>query len=378
MKCTKMLAMLLALAMVLAMGSFALAEETIKIGMIGPLTGGAASYGTSVAQGAQIAVDEINALGGMQIELNCQDDEHDAEKSVNAYNTLWDWGAQMIDGCVTTSPCIAVATEAYNDRMFMLTPSSSSLDVIKDKDNVYQVCFTDPAMGTASAQYIYDHKLATKVAVIYNNADAYSTGCYQTFEAKAKELGIEISTVATFNNDTTDFSVQVTSVKESGAELVFLPMYYQPASMILQQAAAMDYKPVYFGTDGMDGILNIEGFDTSLAEGMILMTPFSATAPDENVVNFVTKYQEKYGVTPDQFAADSYDAIYTLYEAAKAAGITSDMTADECCDKLIEAMKTLTINGVTGTMTWSETGEVTKEPKAVQIQDGAYVDLVAE
>lgn len=378
MKCTKMLAMLLALAMVLAMGSFALAEETIKIGMIGPLTGGAASYGTSVAQGAQIAVDEINALGGMQIELNCQDDEHDAEKSVNAYNTLWDWGAQMIDGCVTTSPCIAVATEAYNDRMFMLTPSSSSLDVIKDKDNVYQVCFTDPAMGTASAQYIYDHKLATKVAVIYNNADAYSTGCYQTFEAKAKELGIEISTVATFNNDTTDFSVQVTSVKESGAELVFLPMYYQPASMILQQAAAMDYKPVYFGTDGMDGILNIEGFDTSLAEGVMVLTPFAGDSANELAKTFIANYEAAYGATPDQFAADAYDAMYTLYAATKAAGVTADTSTEDACEMLVAAMKDLKINGVTGMtgeMTWNENGEVNKAPIVVKIVNGAYVTV---
>ena len=376
MKCTKMLAMLLALAMVLAMGSFALAEETIKIGMIGPLTGGAASYGTSVAQGAQIAVDEINALGGMQIELNCQDDEHDAEKSVNAYNTLWDWGAQMIDGCVTTSPCVAVATEAYNDRMFMLTPSASSLDVIKDKDNVYQVCFTDPAMGAASAQYIYDHKLATKVAVIYNNADAYSTGCYQTFEAKAKELGIEISTVATFNNDTTDFSVQVTSVKEPGAELVFLPMYYQPASLILTQANAMGYAPKFFGVDGMDGILTMEGFDPKLAEGVMLLTPFNADATDEKTASFVKKYKEQFGETPNQFAADAYDCVYAYKQALENAGATPDMSAEDLCDKMIEQFTSMTFDGLTGEgMTWDETGAVSKSPKGMVIKNGAYVGM---
>ena len=375
MKCTKMLAMLLALAMVLAMGSFALAEETIKIGMIGPLTGGAASYGTSVAQGAQIAVDEINALGGMQIELNCQDDEHDPEMSVNAYNTLWDWGAQMIIGTVTTSPCIAVAAEAYNDRMFMLTPSASSLDVIKDKDNVYQVCFTDPAMGTASAQYIYDHKLATKVAVIYNNADAYSTGCYQTFEAKAKELGIEISTVATFNNDTTDFSVQVTSVKESGAELVFLPMYYTPASMILKTADSMGYKPVFFGVDGMDGILTQEGFDKKLAEGVMLLTPFNADSKDEKTQAFVKKYQDKFGEVPNQFAADGYDCIYAYKQALEAAKATPDMSASDLCDAMIKQFSSMTFDGLTGAgMKWDK-GAVSKEPKGMEIKNGAYVGL---
>ena len=171
--------------------TFAMADGAIKIGEIGPLTGAAAIYGTAVANGAQIAIDELNALGGQQYELNAQDDEADAEKSVNAYNNLLDWGAQMMLATVTTNPCIAVGAQAHEDRVFMLTPSASSSDVTADKDNVYQVCFTDPAQGTASAQYIAEHKLAEKVAVIYNNADAYSTGIYQTFDAEAKKLGLE-------------------------------------------------------------------------------------------------------------------------------------------------------------------------------------------
>ena len=368
-------AMLLAVVMVLTMVSGALAEETaaIKVGLIGPMTGDAASYGVSVAQGAELAVGEVNALGGVQLELNVQDDEHDPEMSVNAYNTLWDWGAQMIIGTVTTSPCIAVAAEAYNDRMFMLTPSASSTDVIADKDNVYQICFTDPAQGSASAQYIAEHGLATKVAVIYNNADAYSTGIYQTFEAEAAELGLEVVAVATFTNETTDFSVQLTQAREAGAELVFLPIYYTPASMILQQAANMEFKPIFFGVDGMDGILNIEGFDTSLAEGVMLLTPFSADATDELTVNFVTNYEAAYGATPDQFAADAYDAVYTIYAAVNAAGITADTPTEECCDLLIEAMQGLEIEGVTGTMTWDATGAVTKTPTAVRIENGVYV-----
>ena len=368
-------AMLLAVVMALTMVSGALAEETaaIKVGLIGPMTGDAASYGVSVAQGAELAVGEVNALGGVQLELNVQDDEHDPEMSVNAYNTLWDWGAQMIIGTVTTSPCIAVAAEAYNDRMFMLTPSASSTDVIADKDNVYQICFTDPAQGSASAQYIAEHGLATKVAVIYNNADAYSTGIYQTFEAEAAELGLEVVAVATFTNETTDFSVQLTQAREAGAELVFLPIYYTPASMILQQAANMEFKPIFFGVDGMDGILNIEGFDTSLAEGVMLLTPFSADATDELTVNFVTNYEAAYGATPDQFAADAYDAVYTIYAAINAAGITADTPTEECCDLLIEAMQGLEIEGVTGTMTWDATGAVTKTPTAVRIENGVYV-----
>ncbi len=370
----KTFAMILVLAMILTMGSFAMAEGTVKIGLIGPMSGAAASYGQSVANGAAIAVEEVNALGGVQIELNAQDDEHDAEKSVNAYNQVMDWGAQMIIGTVTTNPCIAVGAVAYEERVFMLTPSASSLDVIAGKDNVYQVCFTDPAQGAASAQYVKDHNLATKVAVIYNNADPYSTGIYQTFEAKALELGLEIVAVTTFTDETTDFSVQVTEVKEAGAELVFLPIYYTPASMILQQADSQEFDPIFFGVDGMDGILtNIEGFDTSLAEGVMLLTPFSADATDDLTVNFVTKYQAAYNATPDQFAADAYDCVYALYAAINNAGITADTSAEDACDMLIAAMQELEIAGVTGTMTWQATGEVSKTPTAVKIENGAYV-----
>ena len=374
MKFTKTLvAMILVLAMALSMSSIAMAEGAVKIGLIGPMTGAAASYGTSVKQGAELAVEEVNALGGVQIELNVMDDEHDAEKSVNAYNNLWDWGCQMIIGSVTTTPCVAVGAVAYEERMFMLTPSASSTDVIANKDNVYQLCFTDPAQGSASAQYISDHALASKVAVIYNNADAYSTGIYQTFEAKAAELGLEIVSVSTFTDDTTDFSVQVTSAKEAGAELVFLPIYYTPASMILQQADSMEYAPIFFGVDGLDGILNIEGFDTSLAEGVMLLTPFSADAEDEKTKTFVAKYQDLYGEVPNQFAADAYDGIYALYAAAVAGGITSETTVEDACEILIEQFQQLTVEGLTGTMTWSATGEVTKTPTAVVIKDGVYV-----
>ena len=370
----KVISMLLVAALAVMMGSACFAEEgTLKIGFIGPLTGAAAVYGTSCLQGAQVAVDEINAQGGMQIELIPQDDEHDPEKSVNAYNTLWDEGAQMIVGCVTTGPCKAVSAEAYNDRMFMLTPSASSTEVTEGKDNMYQVCFTDPNQGSASAQFIVDNGLATKVAVIYNNADAYSTGIYQTFVANAAELGLEVVSTTTFTDDTTDFSVQVTSAKEAGAELVFLPIYYTPASMILQQANSMEYAPIFFGVDGMDGILNIEGFDTSLAEGVMLLTPFSADATDDLTVNFVTKYQAAYGATPDQFAADGYDCVYALYAAINAAGITAETSTEDACEMLIAAMQELEITGVTGTMTWQATGEVTKTPTAVKIENGVYV-----
>ena len=373
MKIRKLAAAVLALALVLCMGTAAMAEDTIKIGLIGPQTGGAAVYGMAVARAAQIAVDEINAQGGLQIALDVQDDEHDAEKSINAYNAVLDNGAQMILGSVTTTPCIAVAAQAYEDRVFMLTPSASSPAVIEGKDNMYQVCFTDPAQGAASADYIFQNKLGEKIGVIYNNGDVYSTGIYQTFETKAAELGLEIVKVSTFTDDTTDFSVQVTDMKNAGADVVFLPIYYTPASLILTESSKQEFAPVFFGVDGMDGFLTVEGFDASLAEGVMLLTPFSADAEDEKTKSFVAKYQELYGEVPNQFAADAYDGIYALYAAAVAGGITSDTSVEDACEILIEQFQSLTVEGLTGTMTWSATGEVTKTPTAVVIKDGVYV-----
>jgi branched-chain amino acid transport system substrate-binding protein len=351
------------------------ASGTFKLGGIGPLTGAAAIYGTAAMNGAQIAVDEINALGGdIQFEFNAQDDVHDAETSVNAYHTLQDWGMQVLVGTVTTAPCIAVSAEAYTDRVFCLTPSASSTDVIADKDNMYQVCFTDPNQGTGAADYIAENISGT-VAVIYQNDDAYSQGIRDTFVAEAAEKGLDVVYEGTFTADTaTDFSVQLTAAQAAGAEIIFLPMYYTPASVILKQADSMGYAPTFFGVDGMDGILTMEGFDTSLAEGVMLLTPFSADATDELTQNFVSKYQELYGETPNQFAADGYDAVYTIYTALQAAGCTADMSAADICEALIAVMPTITVNGLTGEgMTWSSTGEVSKSPRAVVIKDGVYV-----
>ena len=372
----KIIAWTLALAMCLGVFAFAGADEpiTLKIAHIGPETGAAAVYGTATSRGAQIAAEEINAAGGKyRVEIIDEDDTHDAETAVNAYNDAMDKGAQMIIGTTTTTPCIAVGAVAYEERVFMLTPSASSTSVTEGKDNVYQVCFTDPAQGAASAEYIAEHKLATKVAVIYNNADAYSTGIYQTFAAKAPEVGLEIVSTTTFTDDTTDYSVQVADAQNKGAELVFLPIYYTPASQILIKANAVGYKPVFFGVDGMDGILTIEGFDTSLAEGVMLLTPFSADAQDEKTKNFVATYQKLYEEVPNQFAADAYDGVYALVAAAEKADVKEGEAAEDICDRLIAAMQELEIPGVTGTMTWAATGEVSKTPTAVVIEGGQYV-----
>ena len=366
-------------------------STTFKLGNIGPLTGAAAIYGNATKNGAQLAVDEINAAGGsIQFEHNCQDDEHDPEKSVNAYNNLKDWGLQVLVGPTTTNPCVAVSAETNSDNVFELTPSASSNDVIGGqedadgnvttarKDNVFQMCFTDPNQGTASAQYLAKKQLGTKIAVIYNNSDAYSTGIYKKFEAEAANQGLQIVSTSTFTDDNaTDFSVQLNDAKNAGADLVFLPIYYTPAALILTQANGMGYAPDFFGCDGMDGILTVEGFDTKLAEGLMLLTPFVATATDEKTSAFTKAYKDAYGDEPIQFAADAYDFVYVVKELLEKTGCTPDMSASDICDKLKAAIVDgYTYSGLTGeNMSWKDTGEVSKEPKGMVIKDGVYQPL---
>lgn len=352
------------------------AGGAIKIGGIGPLTGGAATYGVAVKNGAEIAVEEINALGGLQFELNFQDDEHDPEKSVNAYNNLKDWGMQALLGTVTTGPALAVAPETATDNMFMLTPSASAVAVVTE-DNAFQVCFTDPNQGVGSADYIADNKLATKVAVIYDSSDAYSSGIRDKFVEEAGVKGLEIVANEAFTADSkTDFSVQVQKAKAAGAELVFLPIYYTEANLIIQELGKQDFAPLVFGCDGLDGLLTIKGADTSLFEGVMLLTPFAADAQDEMTKSFVAKYQEKYGEVPNQFAADAYDGMYIILKACEKAGVTANMDSSAICDALKGAMTQISVDGLTGEgMTWAASGEVSKAPRAMKIVDGAYAAM---
>ena len=345
-----------------------------KIGVIGPLTGPAAAYGIAVQNGADLAVKEINEAGGangIMLEMNAQDDEHDPQKSVNAYNTLKDWGAQAIVGSTTSDPCVAVAAETSNDNMFQITPSGSAVECVAP-DNVFRVCFADPDQGTASAVYIGENKLATKIAVIYDSSTTYSSGIREAFVKEAANQGLEVVADEAFTADNaTDFSVQLDKAKEAGAELVFLPVYYQEASVILKQASDKDFAPIFFGCDGMDGILTVENFDTALAEGLMLLTPFSTT--EESSKSFTEAYVAAYGIEPNQFAADSYDAVYAIKAALEKSGVAADADYSAVCDAFKTAMTEITIDGLTGEgMTWNAAGEPDKAPKAVKIVNGVY------
>ena len=384
-KLSKFLSLILAGVMVVSMVGCGSTKEnesadTFKLGGIGPVTGGAAIYGQAVKNATQLAVDEINAAGGVngyKLELNFQDDEHDAEKALNAYNVIKDWGAKILLGCVTSTPSIAVSEKTKEDNMLQLSPSATAADATK-YDNSFRVCFSDPNQGKESAQYIGNNNLATKVAVIYDSSDVYSSGIYEAFAKEAENHSFEIVSAEAFTAESkTDFSVQLQKAKDAGADMVFLPIYYQESSLILTQAANMGYAPKWFSCDGMDGILaGVENFDTSLAEGVMLLSPFASNSTDELTQKFVTNYKDKFGEIPNQFAADAYDGVYAIKAAIEKADVTPDMSTSEICNKLKVALTEISIDGVTAKgLTWSADGEPSKAPMVLMIENGEYTIL---
>lgn len=375
----KFLCMMMAVLMVLAMaacggepanngGNDTPDATTVKIGGIGPLTGAYANYGLSEKNGAELAVKEINEAGGIagkQIELSYQDSQGESESAVNAYGKLMDWGMEVSLGCVLSGENASVVAAARDDDVLLITPSGSADKCIDGNDKAFRVCFYDSYQGAAAAQYIKDNNMVDTVGILYQSDNDYSVGLYNAFVAKCGELGITIAETQTFTSSTnTDFSTQVSALVSSGVKLVFIPLYAEEASTFLTQAHGKFADDVYFfGADGLDGILGKVEQDTSLANNVLMLTPFAADNPAENVPSFVKKYQEAYGATPDQFAADAYDAIYAIKAAVEKAGSTSGAA-------LASALTSLTVEGVTGTMTWGSDGNTNKPASAILYYDG--------
>lgn len=375
----KFLCMMMAVLMVLAMaacggepanngGNDTPDATTVKIGGIGPLTGAYANYGLSEKNGAELAVKEINEAGGIagkQIELSYQDSQGESESAVNAYGKLMDWGMEVSLGCVLSGENASVVAAARDDDVLLLTPSGSADKCIDGNDKAFRVCFYNSYQGAAAAQYIKDNNMVDTVGILYQSDNDYSVGLYNAFVAKCGELGITIAETQTFTSSTnTDFSTQVNALVASGVKLVFIPIYAEEASTFLTQARGKFAGDVYFfGADGLDGILGKVEQDPTIANNVLMLTPFAADNPSENVQSFVKKYQEAYGATPDQFAADAYDAVYAIKAAIEKAGSTSG-------DALASALTSLTVEGVTGTMTWGSDGNTSKNASAILYYDG--------
>lgn len=371
----KFLCMMMAVLMVAALaacGSEPSANggnnTTVKIGGIGPLTGAYANYGLSEKNGAELAVKEINEAGGIagkQVELSYQDSQGDSESAVNAYGKLMDWGMEVSLGCVLSGENASVVAAARDDDVLLLTPSGSADKCIEGNSRAFRVCFYDSYQGAAAAQYIKENNIVDTVGVLYQSDVDYSVGLYNAFVDQCGELGITIAETQTFTASTsTDFSTQVNALVASGVKLVFIPIYAEEASTFLTQARGKFAGDVYFfGADGLDGIFGKVEQDPTIANNVLMLTPFAADNPSENVQSFVKKYQEAYGATPDQFAADAYDAIYAIKAAIEKAGSTSG-------DALASALTSLTVEGVTGVMTWTADGNTNKPASAILYYDG--------
>lgn len=343
-------------------------STTVKIGGIGPLTGAYANYGLSEKNGAELAVKEINEAGGIagkQVELSYQDSQGDSESAVNAYGKLMDWGMEVSLGCVLSGENASVVAAARDDDVLLLTPSGSADKCIEGNSRAFRVCFYDSYQGAAAAQYIKENNIVDTVGVLYQSDVDYSVGLYNAFVDQCGKLGITIAETQTFTASTsTDFSTQVNALVASGVKLVFIPIYAEEASTFLTQARGKFAGDVYFfGADGLDGILGKVEQDPTIANNVLMLTPFAADNPSENVQSFVKKYQEAYGATPDQFAADAYDAVYAIKAAIEKAGSTSG-------DALASALTSLTVEGVTGTMTWGSDGNTSKNASAILYYDG--------
>jgi len=345
-------------------------DTVFKIGGLGPLTGSAADYGISVMQGAKIAIEEINEAGGikvgdksLKIEMLFEDDEASAETAVTAYNAVMDWGAQAILGNVTSGACLAVNPLSNEDGILQLTPSGSAAGCT-EFDNGFRLCFTDPLQGELMADYAKE-KGYTKIAVIYNNSDEYSYGIKDAFKARVAKNGGEIVVEEAFVTNASDFTAQLTKIKSTDAQVIFVPAYYNDAAYIISQSIELGMNLPFLGCDGWDGVLAQLKDNPNAADGAVFLSPFVATIEDEAVKSFVKKYEEAYGSTPSQFAADGYDCIYVIKAAVEKAGSVKS-------EDIIAAMIGLEFKGLTGSATFDEKGEPNKGAKFIEIKNGTY------
>lgn len=348
-------------------GEYSKKNDTYVIGLTGPLTGSASQYGISVQRGAQIAVDEINAAGGLngvKFSLNMKDDKATAADASTGYDALYEEGMQVSLCSVTSGSAESFASRADEDGVFSLTPSGSSDKVINASKYAFRVCFGDPDQGTLAAEELA--KNYNNIGAIYDNSDAYSQGIYEAFKAEMAKLGKSYKEQTFDAENKRDFSTQAEALKDCDA--IFLPIYYTEAGLIAKACAAKGCTAVLFGCDGLDGVK--EQIDSTVTAKIKYITPFDVNSTDTKVKTFVDEFKAKYSDTPDQFAADAYDGVYIIFNAMKTAGV-NNVKVDPAVlgDALISvvASKDFSFTGVTGTMTWDASGACSKEPVIVEL-----------
>ncbi len=349
--------------------SYTADNKEFFIGATGPLTGDASAYGNSVKDGAELAIDEINAAGGLngvKFKFDIKDDKATAADAAVGYDTLFEAGMNLSIGSVTSGSCDSFASKADDDHLFFITPSASAANVIENRDTAFRVCFGDPDQGTLAAEELTkDYK---KIGAIYDTSDPYSSGIFKAFDDEMKKLGVEYSVQSFDAENKKDFTTQVEALKD--CDVIFLPIYYTEAGLIAKACTAKGCEALLFGCDGLDGVK--DQIDSSVKNTIKYITPFDVSSTNEKTKKFVDAYKAKYGKDPDQFAADGYDAVMTIYEALKKANVSDPtLSVSDMADTVIEALTAsdFKLDGATGEMTWDKTGACKKVPQIVTLEN---------
>lgn len=362
------------LALMLAFGAAASAES-VKVGLIAPLTGEVAVYGNAVKEAVQLYIDDFNAADHpFDINLIIYDDKGDPTEAMNAYNKLvYQDDIAVLLGPVTSSPTFGVAEASVDDGIPALTPTATHPDVTTYGDNFFRACFEDPFQGGSMAKFASSELKATTAAIIYNNADTYSIGLRDAFMKTAEEVGLTVTTTEAYGASDIDFRAQLTNIIKTNPDVLFIPYYYNVTYMICSQARELGYTGTFLGVDGTDGVLAIEGADVSVFDGMYFANHYSADSDSPVTQAFIKEYTDKYGATPNALAALGYDGAMIVCDALER--VNSDgvkIDGESSYEAIIEALRATEVDGVTGHITFDENNNPIKTLSIIQIKDGAY------
>lgn len=362
------------LALMLAFGAAASAES-VKVGLIAPLTGEVAVYGNAVKEAVQLYIDDFNAADHpFDINLIIYDDKGDPTEAMNAYNKLvYQDDIAVLLGPVTSSPTFGVAEASVDDGIPALTPTATHPDVTTYGDNFFRACFEDPFQGGSMSKFASSELKATTAAIIYNNADTYSIGLRDAFMKTAEEVGLTVTTTEAYGASDIDFRAQLTNIIKTNPDVLFIPYYYNVTYMICSQARELGYTGTFLGVDGTDGVLAIEGADVSVFDGMYFANHYSADSDSPVTQAFIKEYTDKYGATPNALAALGYDGAMIVCDALERVnndGVKID--GESSYEAIIEALRATEVDGVTGHITFDENNNPIKTLSIIQIKDGAY------
>ncbi len=292
------------------------ASDTIKIGGIFPLSGSVAVFGTECRNGVEMAISEINAAGGVNgkmLELIAEDDEGSPEKSVNAYKKLVTRDkCSIIIGSLTSGCTAAITSLAQAQNVLLLAPAATQVDITAAGDYVFRACFIDPFQGTVGGKFSLETLGAKNAAVLYDIQNDYSIGLYENFKVAFEQGGGTVVAEESYSTGDKDFNAQLTKIKTTNPDVVYLPDYYGTVALIAKQLRAQGINAPIVGADGWDGIIDNAGDE--VLNGFY-SNHYAADSTDEKVVTFVNSYLETFGSTPVSFAALGYDCVYLLKDA---------------------------------------------------------------